>query len=100
MSTVEYVVFIIPTKLQIDLYTAILGTDAARDLLSDDSGAGAGAGAQLVLMSVLRKLCNSPGLLSRQVQEVRLLPSLFLDYADALRRGRVLTYSMVQSSSC
>lgn len=64
LCSAEYVVFVIPTKLQIEIYEEILRGHAVSDVLNGQGGG------QLVLMSVLQKLCNSPGLLAKSAKAV------------------------------
>lgn len=67
----EYIVFVVPTQIQIDLYKAIISGGAIADLL-DDEPRQPGGTSPLVLMDGLRKLCNSAGLIKRQSEMVRL----------------------------
>ncbi|CEQ42321.1 SPOSA6832_04115 [Sporobolomyces salmonicolor] len=62
-STVEYTVFIVPTKLEIDLYAEVLSGSAVHSLLN-----GIGGKDQLSLLMLLRKCSNSPGLLMEQAE--------------------------------
>ncbi|GAA95684.1 glycoside hydrolase family 47 protein [Mixia osmundae IAM 14324] len=59
----EYVLFVRPTQLQIRLYKKILETPAVRAIFSGKGGN------HLVLISALKKLCNSPGLLVKQLDQ-------------------------------
>lgn len=55
---VEYTVLVIPTPLEIALHAAILKSKIAKDITN-----GFGGQQQLSLLTLLRKLCNSPGLI-------------------------------------
>ncbi|PWN48636.1 hypothetical protein IE53DRAFT_389144 [Violaceomyces palustris] len=57
----EMVVFCSPTKLQLDIYRHFLGSKSVREVLAG------GAGSGLLQISVLRKLCNSPELLLKDL---------------------------------
>lgn len=85
--------FIVPTQLEVALYDKIIKGTAVKDLLS-----GGAKGHQLALLMVLRKLCNTPGLLMDQVKAVR--SSLSLVLCDVLMnlggRARDSRYSMTQ----
>ncbi|GAA5956650.1 hypothetical protein JCM21900_002326 [Sporobolomyces salmonicolor] len=59
----EYTVFIVPTKLEIDLYAKVLSGSAVHSLLN-----GIGGKDQLSLLMLLRKCSNSPGLLMEQAE--------------------------------
>lgn len=62
--TVEYTVICIPTPLEIKLHHAILTSSSGREVQS-----GGNSALQLSMMTLLRKLCNSPGLLLRSHKE-------------------------------
>lgn len=83
-SIVEYVVFTIPTELQITLYQKILQTRIVSNVLHGQ----AQGGHQLALMTVLQKLCNSPGLLSMSAAKVSLSVPLRLAYFHSLSRDQ------------
>jgi len=63
LPKLEFVVFCSPTILQIDIYKHILGSGLMRQVLNGVSSN------PLVLIGHLRKLCNSPELLLRTVEE-------------------------------
>lgn len=88
--------FIVPTQLEVALYEKIIEGTAVKDLLS-----GAGKGHQLALLMVLRKLCNTPGLLMDQVKAVRYplfdIGNLLMDVGDRERDWRS---SMIQLRPC
>ncbi|KAL8277804.1 hypothetical protein RQP46_009787 [Phenoliferia psychrophenolica] len=60
----EYTVFVIPTELELKLYSKILEGSAVVDLLS---GRGSGSH-QLSLLMTLRQLSNTPGLLMKNAK--------------------------------
>ncbi|GAA6021991.1 hypothetical protein JCM10207_002399 [Rhodosporidiobolus poonsookiae] len=60
---IEYSVFVVPTTLEVQLYRRVLGTSSVRSLLE-----GHGRSDQLSLLTMLRKLVNTPGLLMNQAQ--------------------------------
>lgn len=66
MHTVEYTVFIVPTEFELDVYETILRGDAVQTLVTS----GAHGASALSVMTVLRKLCNTPGLLIRDTAKV------------------------------
>lgn len=82
-SVVEYIVFVVPTQIQIDLYEAIISGGAIANLLDDDPRQPGGT-SPLVLMDGLRKLCNSAGLLKRQSDTVRDFLRPFESLTDAV----------------
>jgi DNA repair and recombination protein RAD54B len=60
----EFVVFCAPTPLQLRLYKEILSSPSVQDVFD-------GKGSQhLVLITTLKKLCNTPGLLLKHLQKV------------------------------
>lgn len=63
LPKVEFVVFVAPTLLQLSIYKSVLGSNLMRQVLN---GA---ASNPLVLIGHLRKLCNSPELLIRTLEE-------------------------------
>lgn len=56
-----------PTQVQLAIYAKIIEGNAVRDVLN---GAGGGNAQQLSVLNVLKKLCNTPGLLMQQLKEV------------------------------
>ena len=58
----EMVVFCSPSKLQLDIYRSILDSSAVRSVLHGESGNG------LLQIGILRKLCNSPELLLKDLE--------------------------------
>jgi len=56
-----------PTPIQLAIYAKIIEGNAVRDVLN---GAGGGNAQQLSVLNVLKKLCNTPGLLMQQLREV------------------------------
>lgn len=62
---VDYSVFIVPTKLEVALYRNVLSGSTVRALLE-----GHGKKEQLSLLTTLRKLVNTPGLLLQEAQSV------------------------------
>ena len=62
-STAEYVVFIAPTQLQRDIYNAVLGSSQVRQVLN-------GGANGLQLITILKKVTNTPGILLRDKDAV------------------------------
>lgn len=61
----EHVLFVAPTAQQIKMYSHILNLPRTREVFD-------GSGSQhLVLISTLKKLCNTPGLLKQEHEKVR-----------------------------
>lgn len=67
MLSAEYVVFIAPTPIQKQLYAHVIASEAVKDFVAK------GGKAALVLIDLLKKICNSPMLLTRQEEMVRLV---------------------------
>ncbi|ORY77597.1 SNF2 family N-terminal domain-domain-containing protein [Leucosporidium creatinivorum] len=94
----EYTVFIMPTQIQLAIYAKIIEGNAVRDVLN---GAGGGNAQQLSVLNVLKKLCNTPGLLMQQLKEgkgldilrgsvVKLLEEAGSDPFDLALSGKML----------
>lgn len=62
----ELVVFCSPSKLQLDVYNRILESNFIRDVLGEGGESGAATN-HLTLTGVLRKLCNTPELLLKDL---------------------------------
>jgi SNF2 family DNA or RNA helicase len=65
-ASAEYTVFIVPTELELDVYERIVQGDAVQTLVTS----GAHGASALSVMTVLRKLCNTPGLLMQDTKKV------------------------------
>lgn len=61
----EYVVFVAPTPIQIKFYQHVIGSDQVKNTIRDGRNG-------LILIDLLRKICNTPGLLLRNRDDVRL----------------------------
>ena len=70
-DTVEYTVLVIPTPLETKLHEAILKSSYVQDITN-----GFGGAQQLSILTLLRKLCNTPGLLLKARQENKQLQIL------------------------
>lgn len=57
----DCVIFCTPTARQVSIYRRVIRSDTAREFLNGDI---TGGGIGLVMMNMMRKVCNSPGLLS------------------------------------
>ncbi|GAA5972110.1 hypothetical protein JCM11641_002499 [Rhodosporidiobolus odoratus] len=77
----EYSVFILPTQLEIELYQQVLSGSTVKALLE-----GRGRSDQLSLLTTLRKLANTPGLLIKQAQTEEGSASLGEELVDSLSR--------------
>lgn len=62
---VEYTVFIVPTQFELAIYSQILESQAVANVLSGEGAE------QLATLMMLRKLCNTPGLLMQQLKEAK-----------------------------
>lgn len=67
----EYVVFVAPTPLQAAIYTAVCGSKEAKNAYEGVQKAFGGGVTGLQLITLLRKVANSPGLLLRDRDAVR-----------------------------
>ncbi|PWN42131.1 hypothetical protein IE81DRAFT_143270 [Ceraceosorus guamensis] len=64
----EQVLFCSPTQNQLDTYRHVLGSTQVRDVLDSGKTSGGGGSSALTLIGVLRKLCNSPELLLKDLE--------------------------------